>query len=233
MFEIMQRKPKERSKEYVKRVLLHNIISLDLKPGEQIQEAQISDMFNVSRTPVREALIELAQVRLIDIYPQKGTYVSLIDLDLVEEGRYLRSVLDSDLAAMACDAVTQKSLDKLHENIVLQTYYENRDVDKFMKLDDEFHKIIYIACDKPYLYEISRNASFHFDRIRKLRLLAKDPLKAKDAHEKIMQAIENRDKERSYDAMASHLSAEIFDHELMKDPYRDYFNNVKKRIKLA
>lgn len=227
MFIVMQRKPKERSKEYVKRVLLHNIISLDIKPGEQIQEAQISDMFQVSRTPVREALIELAQVRLIDIYPQKGTYVSLIDLALVEEGRYLRSVLDSDLAAMACDVATKKSLDKLHENIVLQTYYENKDVDKFMKLDDEFHKIIYIACDKSYLYEISRNASLHFDRIRKLRLMAKNPLKAKDAHEKIMNAIEEKDKEMAYDAMASHLSAEIFDHEVMKDPYIDYFTNMK------
>ena len=222
MLEMWERNPKERSKEYVKRVLLHNIISLQIKPGEQIQETHICDLFQVSRTPVREALIELAQLRLIDIYPQKGTYVSLIDLTLVEEGRYLRSVLDSDLAAMACEKIDEKYLDKMHENIVLQTYYESKDIDKFMKLDDEFHKIIYMACGKSYLYEVSRNASLHFDRIRKLRLLVQYPLKVKDSHEKIMTAIENKNKQMAYDTMKGHLGAEIYDMDIF-DPYKEYF----------
>mgnify|MGYP000849543541 CR=1 FL=1 len=231
MFELLERRPRERSKEYVKRVLLHNILIMELEPGIQIQESEICDLFKLSRTPVREALLELAQLRLIDIYPQKGTYISLIDLNLVDDGRYLRSILESDLAAMACDLATPKAIEKLNENIVLQEYYEKKDVDKLIKLDDEFHKIIYMVCGKAYLYEVARNASFHFDRVRKLRLLVKQPLKVKNAHEEILRAIENKDKKAASDKMASHLSAEVFDLEILKGQYLHYFANVKNYLK--
>lgn len=232
LFELLQRKAGERANEYVRRVLLHNIVIMELEPGEQIQESEIGDLFKVSRTPVREALIELAQLRLIDIYPQRGTYVSLIDLKLVEDGRYLRSILEPDLAAMACETATPKIIEKLQENIVLQAYYEKKDIDKFMKLDDEFHKIIYMASDKSYLYEIVRNASLHFDRVRKLRLLVEYPLKVKDTHEEIMQAIQDKDKKTARAKMESHLSAEIYDIEILKGRYAHYFAHVKESLEM-
>lgn len=224
MLKILPRGNKERSKEYIKRVLLNNIINIKLKPGEQIQESELCNIFNVSRTPVREALIELSQIRLIDIYPQKGTYVSLIDIELVEDGRYLRSILESDLAKQACDVADPEFIEKLHENMVLQEYYANTNVDKFLELDDAFHKEIYFACGRVYLYDIAKNASLHFDRIRKLRLLvANYPLKASSAHKQITIAIENKNKKEASKAMVAHLRTEIFNFGVFKESFSQYF----------
>ena len=74
--------------------LKEDIMKFRLIPGTHISEKEISGKYEVSRTPVREAFLQLAKEGLLEIYPQKGTRVSLIDLDLVEEARFMRENLD-------------------------------------------------------------------------------------------------------------------------------------------
>ena len=85
-----QRGEHESAKSYVLRVLIDNIINTRLAPGEKLNEPELCEKLGVSRTPFREAELELAQRRLIEIRPKIGTYVSLIDAELVEEVRHLR-----------------------------------------------------------------------------------------------------------------------------------------------
>ena len=97
MITISERREQESAKNFVLRVLIDNIVNTRLEPGEKLNEPELCEQLGVSRTPFREAELELAQRRLIEIRPKIGTYVSLIDAGLVEEVRHLRAVLELSL----------------------------------------------------------------------------------------------------------------------------------------
>ena len=73
------------AKDYVVQELIHDIVNIKLKPGEKLCEPALCERFGVSRTPFREAELELAQRKLIVVRPKIGTFVSFIDKELVEE----------------------------------------------------------------------------------------------------------------------------------------------------
>ena len=110
MFKIDERLPKESAKDYVVRQLVYNIVHINLTPGQQLDSDEISELLNVSKNPIREAELELSQTRLIEIKPKIGAYVSLIDANIVEEVRELRSVLEAELAALACTTLNKEQI---------------------------------------------------------------------------------------------------------------------------
>ncbi len=223
MLEILAREEGETARDYIKRVLLYNIVNVHLIPGEQIQETEICSQLNVSRTPVREALLELEQIKIINIYPQRGTYVSLIDSAMVEDVRYLRYVLESDLAAIACDLVTQEDIDALYENIQLQKLYNGHNPDKLMQLDDAFHTRIYEICGKEFLHRMVSRIAAHFDRTRKLSYMVKPPLLIIEDHEKLVKAFKHGDKKLAREISQEHLSRSIEDEPILKAAYPEYY----------
>ncbi|MDD4570194.1 MAG: GntR family transcriptional regulator, partial [Tepidanaerobacteraceae bacterium] len=115
MFEKLKRHKREYAREYVVRVLRHNIINFNLKPGQFVSENEIADILGVSRTPVREAFIELSRSSLVEIYPQKGTCISPIDMDVVEETRFMRCVLEKAVARLCCDVLAHTDFAYLEE----------------------------------------------------------------------------------------------------------------------
>lgn len=141
MITISERREQESAKNFVLRVLIDNIVNTRLEPGEKLNEPELCEQLGVSRTPFREAELELAQRRLIEIRPKIGTYISLIDAGLVEEVRHLRAVLETELAGMACEMLTKQELDRLWENVALwQMYIQRAQEEKIFALDKEFHK---------------------------------------------------------------------------------------------
>ena len=74
--------------------LRKEILDLTLKPGTELNLNQLSTIFGVSRSPVRDAVKELAGEHLIDIYPQRGTYVSRINLRMADDERFIRLNLE-------------------------------------------------------------------------------------------------------------------------------------------
>ena len=67
---LTERSAKETGREYALRMLKENIINLDLAPGSMLSENELSAEMSLSRTPVREALIELSRVKIVEVYPQ-------------------------------------------------------------------------------------------------------------------------------------------------------------------
>ena len=82
---LYEKKEEESKKEYAYRILKENIMSLELKPGELLSEVELSEKLNISRTPIREVIMRLKNEHLIEVKPQSGTYVSLIDLNLLKK----------------------------------------------------------------------------------------------------------------------------------------------------
>ncbi|MCH1960595.1 GntR family transcriptional regulator [Romboutsia hominis] len=88
---LYEKKYKETGKEYAYRILKDNIMSLELKPGELLSESDLSEKLNISRTPIREVLMKLKNEHLIEVKPQSGTYVSLMDSKIIDEAIFMRS----------------------------------------------------------------------------------------------------------------------------------------------
>ena len=229
MIEILEKKQGESAREYAIRVLIYNIINVNLAPGERIHEADLSKALNMSRTPLREAVLELTLKQLIYTYPQRGTYISFIEPRMVDEVRYLRYVLESDLAVMACEMKTKERLDLLRENLAMQKYYNGKNGNKSLELDNKFHSIIYDMCDKNYLYQVVESVSPHFDRFRKLSYDLHPNTELIDDHELILEAIEKGDKEMARMISQKHLNRTITEMPILEKEYASYY--MKKVMK--
>lgn len=114
---ILQKERSENSRSYAVRVLLYNIIHLELQPGAAVSENELSATLSLSRTPVREALIELNRIGLVEILPQRGSYISKIDYNIVEESRFLRLVTENAILKLLCDKIADADMDALDYNI--------------------------------------------------------------------------------------------------------------------
>ena len=130
----------ETNREYAFRVISANIISLDIEPGSMIGEQEIATMLGLSRTPVHEAFLELSKSKIVDILPQKGCRVSMIDSDLIREARFLRITVETALVEDACELAKEEDLRELEDNLELQEFYLSKDADKLLALDNEDRK---------------------------------------------------------------------------------------------
>lgn len=82
---LSKRIEKENNREYAYRVLRDNIMTLRLLPGTTINEGELAELFHTSRTPIHEAVLMLKEEYLVDVYPQSGSKISRIQLDILKE----------------------------------------------------------------------------------------------------------------------------------------------------
>ena len=154
-----------------------DILNGKYKENDELRENTIGKELGVSRTPVREVLIELKEHKLIDIRSKRGTFVSLIDPDLVEEIRHLRAVLEEEIAAAACSSFDENDIRDIRENVELwKDAIARQDQQKIMELDKAFHRILYLRAGFPNWYDLVESYAPHFDRTASLsfRLLPND-----------------------------------------------------------
>ncbi|HHX60457.1 MAG TPA: GntR family transcriptional regulator [Epulopiscium sp.] len=225
--QILERKAKETAREYAFRIIKYNIISLELEPGSMISEKELAEAIGVSRTPVREALIELSKLRIVEIYPQKGSFISLIDSELVEEVRFIRLVLEHNMVALACEVATPEDIILLEENLRLHEFYlQQKAIDKQLQLDNKFHKLLFSICNKDFTHDLLEGMMAHFDRVRSLSLSTIKHTNILLDHKAILNAIIKKDKVLAIDIITSHLSRYKTDEEGLKKQYPHYFKET-------
>ncbi|MFR8170080.1 MAG: GntR family transcriptional regulator [Marvinbryantia sp.] len=217
---LLERYPRENGREYALRVIKNNIIRLELAPGSRVSEKNLADEMGLSRTPVREALIELARGGIVEIYPQRGSMVALIDYSLVEEARFMRSVMENAVVRLVCEMAKPEDILKLGENLKLQEFYlDSTDAGRLMELDDDFHKLLFDIAQKSQSYLLMQNLTLHFDRVRNMALSAVKELKIVQDHQAIVEAIRQHDAERAGELMEIHLSRYKIDEEAIRRKY--------------
>lgn len=217
--------PGENNQEFVYRVLKDNIMSLYLKPGEKIMEGDISEILNVSRTPIRETLIILQNEKLVEIKPKKGTYITLIDLKLVEAGVFLRNISEKEILRLACTSFPEDSLKELKEVYRLQENLLSLGVEEsaFYPLDRKFHETIFKGCDKESVWE-TIEGMIHFNRLRTLRRTGSIDMKAVAAeHLEIIHMIEEHDTAKIDEMTGKHFSNFKRELSILSKKYSDYF----------
>ena len=219
-----ERLPRETGRDYALRTIKDNIIRLELAPGSQISENELAVEMGLSRTPVREALIELSRVKIIETYPQRKSVVSLIDNDLVEEARFMRDVLECAVVELVCEKATPEDIERLMVNVRLQNFYmDNFYPDSLMALDNEFHDILFDIAKKSQVRSLMQSLSMHFDRVRNMALSAVKSQKIVKDHEDIVTAIINKDGKTARELMEKHLNRYKIDAVELRNQYPDYF----------
>lgn len=218
------RESKESAREYALRQIRENIISLKLKPGSGISENELAKELGISRTPVREALQELQKMSLIEVYPQKGSVIALIDFDVVEEMVFLRKVLEKAVVEELCNSITEMDLRELDMNIQLQEFYlDQRNPEKIYELDNVFHRSLFAKCNKERIYNLMEETQGHFDRIRALSVYSVKDIKIVADHKAIVNAIRQNNKVQAGEYIIKHLSRyKLDEHEIMEN-YPYYF----------
>lgn len=223
---ILQKERSENSRSYAVRVLLYNIIHLELQPGTAVSENELSTTLSLSRTPVREALIELNRIGLVEILPQRGSYISKIDYNIVEESRFLRLVTENAILKLLCDKIADADMDALDYNIKKQQRsLEQKDRETFLELDNEFHELLFRAADKMLSYHIIKEQMVHFDRLRSLSTKSKQHDYVLKDHEDILYAIRRHDSEMAEMLMTRHLTRHLSEKKELLTMYPDYFTN--------
>ena len=221
--ELLERSPRESGHDYALRTLKENIIHLTLEPGSQISENELAAEMGLSRTPVRAALADLAQVNIIEIHPQKKSLVSLIDYAMVEEAQFMRNQLETAVLDVVCERASEQDFIRLQENLRLQNFYlDHFNPQLLMELDDQFHRLLFELAGKPMVYQLMNTISIHFDRVRSMALVSVKDLKIVQDHEAIVEALLQRDAAKAKEIMAVHLNRYKVDAATIRERYPQY-----------
>lgn len=192
----------------VYRKLREAIVNLQLLPGNSLSEAEVAKQMGTSRQPVREAFIKLQEIGLVEILPQRGTFVVKISVRDVENARFIREAVEVAIARKACDLAGEDDIARLQSLIEDQRRAaETDDQAWFLRLDDTFHQTIAQSADCLYGWRIIEDLKAQMDRVRFLSLPAATPIgKLIDQHRGIVEAIRRKDPERAEKAVRKHMS---------------------------
>lgn len=189
-------------------VLRQSIIQMVLAPGRALSEKEIADTFLVSRQPVREAFIRLSEAGLVEVKPQRGTYVVKISQQAVLEARFVREAIEVAVVKLAAKKGIEPSvLKELHDLLERQRRcLEPHDYDRFYHLDEAFHRTLSLGVRQQAAWKVIEEVRAQLDRVRYLSVPHSTPLeRLVDQHNHIIAAIEARDVKRAEEAMMLHL----------------------------
>ena len=208
------------------RILRASIIQGELLPGQTISEIEMSKRFAISRQPVREAFIKLGEERLIEVLPQRGTYVRKISVKEVLEARQLREIIEVSIVREVTLHHDDELIKSLRQIIEQQQQVKTGDSRAFLALDDGLHKAIALYANREYAWRITETIKAQMDRARYLTYDFATPIPQIVAeHSEIVDAIESGDPDLAAQKVETHLRKLVSDLPLIAEKYPEYFVN--------
>ncbi len=183
------------------------IVTLELAPGSVVSERELMERLGVGRTPVREALRDLAREQLVEVFPRRGIFVSGVEVGDIAGLSEVRLVLETQAARLAAerrnDAERAETLRLLEELAGSSGVDDER---ALIDLDQRIHRHVYRCTHNPFL-----EATLEEYYVLTLRIwfLALDRVERLDAaiheHHAILEAIRDRDPDRAEKVMRAHV----------------------------
>jgi len=214
MLEMSARLPGENNINFSYRAIREGILSLELKPGQLLNVGELSETLKVSSTPIKNALWKLQQEHLVDLIPQVGSYVSNIDLELVEEAANMWFDLEKECLKSACHVFPKDSLNQLKRNLNFQemllgqqpNFLNQREfVGEFCKLDEEFHSIIFDGHGRNTTWKAVSHMAADYHRMIMLKQVGGHVEQMIEEHKDIISMIEKREKEQVETILRNHI----------------------------
>ncbi len=207
-----------------------DILSLKLAPGTELKLQELADRLLVSKSPVRDALQQLKSEGLVDIWPQSGTRVSLIDLSQVEVERLLRTTLEQEAVRAFCRKPDGRALTQMRFLIEEQRWAAGQNAYlQFLQLDDAFHQQIFVGCGLGRFWDIIQSQLGNYQRVRILSFEEPEVVPAVvESHKKLLQVLEEQNLDEALRLESGHVRK--LDTELgpLMERFPGYFTNTKR-----
>ncbi len=208
--------------------LREEIITCRLAPNEALSENRICGMFGVSRSPVRIALTRLAEDGLIDIFPQRGSFVAPIRMKQVEESQFARTALEIALVEVAAGKWTKANAAEAHANLAAQKHHAAEGDSWGFYLDNErFHQLVARAAGLEGVWKTVQGVKMLWDRVGHLANRVpghREEIIAE--HEAIVAALDARDQKAAVKAMKLHLRSVFNAIARLRPLHEDYFTDA-------
>ena len=202
------------TKQDVFRDIRRRIISLDLAPGTDLDEAELVDYYGVSRTPIRETLIRLSGEGLVEMRQNRGAYVAQLNLLTLKSYFEAAGFLHRAVVRLACQRRTAEDLALIREAMeAFEKAQRKGSSDDMVLWNDQFHSRIGRAARNPYLLTGYSRVLADHERIagliftRELDDQAEEEIRLTlEQHQGLCQAIEDRDAARAEQISSDHLN---------------------------
>mgnify|MGYP003609114805 CR=1 FL=1 len=193
--------------------LKEDILFMRIKPGEAVGEIETAERFNVSRTPVRDAIRRLESDGLLEVKPHIGTYVSLIDLDQITDVMFMREQIEKAIMKDLAQHGKQTDFLKLGSQLKIQkelmeSNSSGRELAaEFIKLDNEFHRTMFVLDGRGNVWDYLQGIEYHYDRYR-IFLNEDDQEKLQriyNEHVQLFELIQENNIDKAFEVYNGHL----------------------------
>ncbi|MBY6089921.1 GntR family transcriptional regulator [Maritimibacter alkaliphilus] len=207
--------------------LRRRIIALELPPGTPFLRAELAQRYDVSQTPIREAMQRLEQEGLVKVYPQSKTVVTKIDVPQIYEAHFLRTAVEIELVRRLAEEPPKETLARARSLLRMQDAVKGDPAQMavFQELDEVFHQTLFDGIGQGGIHALIRARSGHLNRLRRL-----DPPSGEKiayilrGHGEILDGIEARDPAAAMVAMRDHLSRTVARVEEQRAAHPDFFS---------
>lgn len=209
--------------------LCNKIEKLAYLPGDKISESELCKHYGVSRHIVRSAISRLKERALVTVYPQRGTFVSLIDMKRVELILFIREAVEQE-AIRLLQFSPQEVRDRMGENMKTclekqkRAMQEQIDMDEFYELDNEFHGCFLEAVGRKDVMALISEDYIHFRRWRNFDIgKSRRQPDIIEEHIAIMEALVRNDTKTAHELLHAHLNTETRKQYIQERVSPEYF----------
>ena len=198
------------AREAAYQTLWGRIVTMELKPGDPLNDRQLAEEMGISRTPVREALIMLNIAHMVTIKPQSGTYVAPIDLKLMRLEQFARFTLEKEMLFHVHKHCKASHIAAYRANI---QEYEKASAapdnplknSHMLEIDNKFHRLSFEFCGMEEHFDHMLSTFKHIERLRLFSLMLGENESVPVQHGRIVDALESGDPEELEQALREHL----------------------------
>jgi DNA-binding GntR family transcriptional regulator len=214
------------------RLLLRDIVQCRTKPGQPLSEKEVAAALGVSRTPVREAFLQLAEDGLLVISPQRGTAVARISTRQVRQAQFTREVLERAVLAVDCRNATEEACGGLDAALYAQRQAAmRRDYAAFYDADELFHAELARLSGFDGVARLAGGARAHLNRVRWLSLPEPHGIDAAiGQHEEIASAVKAGHAQRADQVLTAHLRTALGALPAIRERFPGYFDSGEENL---
>jgi DNA-binding GntR family transcriptional regulator len=189
-------------------IIKTDILTCVFEPGQQIAQPHLAERYGIGETPIREALVRLAQERLVEPVPRYGYVVTPISYSTVVDIYEVRLLLETAAARMAAVRGSTEELDRIVASQQFDYSADDRESYlEFLARNSNFHTLIAIASGNERLVDINTRLHDESTRVFHLGLQLEDKVEdMRQEHLELAEAIRDRDADRAENMMHSHIA---------------------------
>ena len=216
------------ARELAYQTIRSRIITMELKPGDPLNDRELAEQLGISRTPMREALIMLNIAHMVDIKPQSGTHVAPIDLRRMELEQFARFTLEKEILNRVRGHLTDLQEQDYRQIIERYRLLEadptvpDRET-RLLDLDNQFHRKAFEITGMEAHFDHMLSELQHVERIRKFSLQTNENKSVCAAHTRILEALVHGTAEELGEALESHLNRYKLSVEQARSVHPEYF----------